>query len=66
MGPRLQADVHLGEPEERPHVLSSSQAVHQALSTARLEERGSQILLGIPILVRQPVNPNGPRRPGIR
>jgi hypothetical protein len=36
-----------GMSSKGPWVLSSSQAVHQALSTALLEERGLPSLLGI-------------------
>jgi RNA-directed DNA polymerase len=44
--PEHEADTH-GMSSKGPWVLSSSQAVHQALSTALLEERGFPSLLGI-------------------
>jgi hypothetical protein len=47
MGPPSHPDVPLGELKKRLHAFSSSQAVHQALSTALLEERGLPSLLGI-------------------
>jgi hypothetical protein len=44
--PEHEAFTH-GMSSKEPWVLSSSQAVHQALSTALLEERGLPSLLGI-------------------